>query len=101
MTPTGDSGLQAQRTALAWGRTGLAMIVSSLLVLRIGVHAANLSVEFLGLGFLAISGGVLMIGEIRRRQLAKAHTAASPRVMGICALCVVLVSIASVVTMTR
>ena len=97
MTHTGDSGLQAQRTALAWSRTALAMIVNALLVLRLGVNAADRPVEFLGLGFLAISGGLLLIGGIRRRQLAKAHTAASPRVMRICALCVVLVSIASVV----
>lgn len=96
-----DPGLQPQRTALAWARTGLAMIVNSLLVLRLGVNAADRPVEFLGIGFLAISAGVLMIGEIRRRQLARAHTAASPRVVRICTLFVVLGSIASVVAMTR
>jgi hypothetical protein len=77
------------------------MIVNSLLVIRVGINAADRSVEFLGLGLLAISGGVLMIGEIRRHQLAKSHTTASPRVVGTCALFVVLGSIASVVAMTR
>ncbi len=77
------------------------MIVNSLLVLRIGINAADRSVELLGLGLLAISGGILFIGETRRRELAKAHAKASPRLVAICAVCVVLVSLASVVVMMR
>lgn len=101
MTRTGDSGLQAQRTALAWGRTALAMIVNSLLVLRLGVNAADRPVEFLGLGFLAVSAGLLLIGEHRRRQLAKTPARASPRLMAVCAVSVVLASLAGVVVMLR
>ena len=86
-----DSGLQAQRTALAWGRTRLAMIVNALLVLRFGVNAGDRPVEILGIGFFAISGGMLLIGENRRRQLAKTRARASPRVMAGCAVCVALV----------
>lgn len=97
----GDPGLQPQRTALAWARTGLAMIVNSLLVLRIGINAADRPVEFLGIGFLAISAGMLLVGEGRRRQLAKAPAGASPRVMAGCAVGVVLLSVAGVVALLR
>ena len=95
----GDPGLQPQRTALAWSRTALAMIVNSLLVLRLGVNAADRLVEFLGIAFLAMSGGMLLVGEGRRRQLAKASARASPRVMAGCVVCVVLMSLAGVVAM--
>lgn len=101
MTGTVDQGLQAQRTALAWSRTGLAMIVNALLVLRLGVSAADRPVEFLGIGLLAISGGLLLIGEARRRKLAKTPVGASPGIMAGCAVCVVLVSLSGVVTMLR
>ncbi len=96
-----DPGLQPQRTALAWSRTALAMIVNSLLVLRLGVNAGDRPVESVGIGLLAISGGILLIGETRRRELAEAHAIASPSVMATCAVCVVLVSLASVVAMMR
>jgi uncharacterized membrane protein YidH (DUF202 family) len=96
-----DSGLQPQRTALAWSRTALAMVVNSLLVLRIGINTADRSIEFLGFAFLAISGGILLVGEIRRRELAKTPARAGPRVMAACAACVVLVSFASVVAMKQ
>lgn len=79
----------------------MAMVVNSLLVLLIGINAADRSVQFLGFAFLAISGGMLLIGEIRRRELAKTPARASPRVMATCAACVVLVSLASVVAMKQ
>jgi hypothetical protein len=77
------------------------MIVNSLLVLRLGVNAADRPVELLGIGFLAISAGMLLIGERRRRQLARAPAGASPRVMAGCAVGVVLVSLAGVMAMLR
>lgn len=77
------------------------MIVNSLLVLRLGVNAADRSVELLGIGFLVVSSGMLWMGESRRRQLAKAHTEAGFRVIAVCAVCVVLVSLASMVAMLR
>lgn len=76
------------------------MVVNSVLVLRIGINTADRSVEFLGLAFLAISGGMLLIGECRRRELAaKAKARARPRVMAACAVCVILVSLGGVVAM--
>lgn len=79
----------------------MAMIVNALLVLRIGIKAGDRPVVFLGIGFLAISGGMLSIGEGRRRQLAKIPAGASPRVMTGRVVCVVLVSLTSVVAMMR
>jgi uncharacterized membrane protein YidH (DUF202 family) len=96
-----DPGLQSQRTALAWSRTALAMVVNSLLVLRLGTSATDRSVEFLGFAFLAVSGGILLVGEIRRRELAKTTAKASSRVMATCSVFVVLVSLASVVAMMQ
>jgi hypothetical protein len=77
------------------------MIVNALLVLRLGVNAADRPVELLGIGLFAISGGMLLIGEVRRRQLAKAPARASRRVMASCAVCVAVVSAAGVVAMLR
>jgi uncharacterized membrane protein YidH (DUF202 family) len=101
MTNTQDPGLQPQRTALAWGRTGLAMFANALLVLRLGANAADRPVEFMGIVFLAISGGMLFIGEGRRRQLARTPARANPLVMAACVICVVLVSLVGVVAMLR
>lgn len=96
-----DSGLQAQRTALAWARTGLAMVVNALLVLRLGANAADRPVEFLGVGLLAMSGGMLLMGEARRRQLAKTPAGVRSSVMAGCAVCVGMVSLVGVVAMLR
>jgi uncharacterized membrane protein YidH (DUF202 family) len=101
MTNTQDPGLQSQRTALAWGRTGLAMFANALLVLRLGVNGADRPVEFLGIVFLAMSGGMVVIGEGRRRQLAWTPARANPLAMAACVVCVVLMSLAAVVAMLR
>ncbi|MDF2466235.1 MAG: hypothetical protein K0Q43_4470 [Ramlibacter sp.] len=75
------------------------MIVNALLVLRLGFNAANRPLEFLGIAFLAISGGMLLIGEGRRRQLARTPGRARPGIMAGCAVCVVVVSLAGVAAM--
>jgi hypothetical protein len=77
------------------------MIVNSLLVLRLGVNAGDRPIELLGIGSLAIAGGMLLIGEGRRHQLAKTPARATSRVMAGCVVCVVLVSLAGVAAMLR
>jgi hypothetical protein len=77
------------------------MIVNSLLVLRLGVNAEDRPVEFLGIGFLAISAGMLLIGEARRRQLVKTPARTNPRVIAGCAVCVAIASLAAVLAMLR
>ncbi|MGV9799244.1 DUF202 domain-containing protein [Mycobacterium sp. NPDC003449] len=63
-----DRGLQAERTALAWTRTALAIAASGVLVLLRNGHfdAVRLSV----VAAAAVLGvGVYAVGALRRRQL--------------------------------
>lgn len=64
-----DTGLQVQRTVLAWQRTGLSVVVNALLVLRHGVHSGNPLTTALG-GMLILAAIVTVAcGALRRRQL--------------------------------
>ena len=58
MSPQQDPGLQPQRTALAWGRTGLSMAAVALLVLRAGVQGHRPAV--LAVGTLDMACAVLL-----------------------------------------
>lgn len=71
MTPprTKDNGLQAERTALAWNRTGLAVLVNALLALRTGWVSADKPINILALVLLIASGAVILYGAYRRRHL--------------------------------
>lgn len=77
-----DSGLQPQRTTLAWGRTGMVMVVTALLVLRASLQAGAVSL-LLGMGLVLLASGVgfWWAGEVRRRQLALARLGAPSRAL--------------------
>ena len=68
---TGDPGLQAQRTAMAWGRTSLALFVNALVVLRAGASHQQRHLLLLGVLMLFVAAGGVAIGEWRRRSLEK------------------------------
>jgi uncharacterized membrane protein YidH (DUF202 family) len=64
-----DPGLQPERTALAWKRTGLALLVNALAVLRSGWMSQQTSVLTLGAVLLLASAATVAGGSWRARQL--------------------------------
>lgn len=87
-TPTGplprDPGLQAERTALAWNRTGLAVLVNALLALRSGWSGRLAPITALGLVLLLAAAAIMLYGAWRRRSLlcGGAVTAAPAHAIG-------------------
>lgn len=66
-----DPGLQTQRTALAWHRTGLAVLANALVILRSGVSSGHAMLTLLGGLLLVAAAGVAAFGTWRSRALAR------------------------------
>ena len=73
-----DPGLQAERTALAWSRTGLAVFVNALLALRTGWVNDEPPLVGLGLLLLAAACAAGLCGAWRRRRLLSRHARIAP-----------------------
>lgn len=69
MTRPRDPGLQAERTALSWNRTGLAILANALLALREGWHSQQTPISVLAVALLIASAAAAAYGACRRRQL--------------------------------
>ena len=73
---TKDPGLQPERTALAWRRTGLAMAANAILLLRSGLQAGPPAVIWLGVAMVVVTVALLLAGEHRRLHLSRTAAAA-------------------------
>ena len=71
-------GLQRERTAMAWSRTGVAVLVNALIVLRAGTQASQPAIIALGTLLLGASGAAVAAGAWRSRRLAVHHDPTTP-----------------------
>lgn len=76
---TRDPGLQPERTALAWSRTGLLFAANAVLFMRSGLQARGWVLVGLGVFLAAVAGWLALRGESRKRELGRALPAALPR----------------------
>jgi uncharacterized membrane protein YidH (DUF202 family) len=76
--PPRDPGLQAERTALAWNRTGMAILVNALLVLRAGLSSERHAITTLALVLMLAAGALFVFGAWRRRHLIGGHGHVAP-----------------------
>lgn len=74
-----DPDLQAERTALAWSRTALAVRANALLVLRSGWVSERTTITALGFVPLLAAAAIYLHGAWRRRELVAAHRPVAPR----------------------
>ena len=76
--PARDPGLQPERTALAWFRTGLSFLVNALLALKAGVQSGQPALVALGVSLLVASLGTAAVGSWREHRLLRRAERAGP-----------------------
>lgn len=86
---THDPGLQAQRTALSWNRTGLAVLVNALLALRSGWTNREAPVTALALALLVAAGAVMVHGAWRRQRMLDEGDSITSSALSMAVICVV------------
>jgi uncharacterized membrane protein YidH (DUF202 family) len=94
-----DAGLQPERTALAWNRTGLAIVVNALLALRAGWTSERPMLVVVAFVLLIAAGGAIVYGAWRQRHLSTGLGMTAPPALAIaCAAIVTLVASAAGLT---
>lgn len=86
-----DAGLQVERTALSWNRTGLTVLANALLVLRTGWTSGEVSLTVVAFALLVAAGAAIFYGGWRRRHLLKGHGMTAPPAL--------VIAVAAVVTL--
>jgi uncharacterized membrane protein YidH (DUF202 family) len=94
-----DVGLQHERTALAWDRTGLSLLVVGVLTLRSGGPPFDDVLHAPGYLAMTVGAGLLWAGgrRYRRRELALRHGASPvhPRLVFLTGIAALAVSVAA------
>jgi uncharacterized membrane protein YidH (DUF202 family) len=81
-----DTGVQPERTALAWDRTSLALGVNAVLVMRSGLRVHSPALLVVGAVLVGLALALTWVGLVRRRQLASAQPRAPlPALIGLAA----------------
>ena len=73
-----DAGLQPERTALAWRRTALAMLVNGALLARSSVKADSAVLFIVSIALVAASLSTFGIAAWRRSELLREHAPRAP-----------------------
>ncbi|ANJ26477.1 DUF202 domain-containing protein [Agromyces aureus] len=97
-----DPGLQPERTALAWSRTGLAIAVNAVLVLRNGLSSNQPALASAGVVLFVLAAVAIAHGTVRRRQLDAHHEPVppSPLVMLGLSATVLLAALAGIISIS-
>ena len=85
-----ESGLQAERTSLAWSRTAVAMAVNALLVVRSGLQSAQGSVIVMGALLGLLAAGLFAASAWRRQALRNTRVHAPPALLMLTTMLAVL-----------
>jgi uncharacterized membrane protein YidH (DUF202 family) len=62
-----DEGLQHERTALAWERTAISVMVAGVLLARYAANTGHYAVAFIGIGQVAV-GAILLVWSGRHYE---------------------------------